>query len=95
MALKLKRRCAGGVTATYHRVVSVNTITGVQTIVEVGSYIDKDAREEERGAIAAGGDMDVYVSTEFFDLPCDEDMGVTAAYEWLKAQPGWEGAKDC
>ena len=37
-----------GVIVNYHRVVSVNNITNVTSIVEVASYTSKAKREEEK-----------------------------------------------
>jgi hypothetical protein len=65
-------------------VVSVNSISNKQNIIEVASYISQDTRAEEQAAIESGSAMDVYISTQYYTAPYDADMSITSAYEWLR-----------
>lgn len=94
MALSKRITLRNGVALNYHRVVSVGTITNVQTSVEVASYTSKAKRAEERTALGDGKQMDVYVHTAYHVLPYDKAMDVDAAYVWLKTLPEYEGATD-
>lgn len=95
MALSKRIGLGNGVAVNYHRVVSVNCITNLQNVVEVASYTSRAKREEERAAIAAGDDMNVYIDTRFIATPYDQGMTVDSAYGWIKAnRPEFEGAGD-
>lgn len=48
MALSKRITLANGITTNYHRVMSVNTITNNQNIIEVTSYTSKAKRAEEK-----------------------------------------------
>lgn len=84
MALSKAISLDNGVTVTYHRVVSVNTVTNVQDIIEVASYPSREKREEERESVPNGIDMNVYIFTQFINAPYGECPTVASAYEWLK-----------
>lgn len=95
MALSKKVGLGNGVVVNYHRVVSVNTITNVQNIIEIASYTSRSKREEEVEAIANGTGMDVYIHTRFENAPYDQTMTVEGAYEWVKANVAdFKGAND-
>lgn len=85
MALSKRITLGNGVTTNYHRVVSVDNITNVQSTIEVASYTSESKRKEESEAIANGADMNVFIETRFFSAAYDPGMTVTRAYEWLKA----------
>ena len=51
MAIIKSIELENGITVSYHRVVSVNNITNVSSIIEVGSYTNKAKREEEKQAM--------------------------------------------
>lgn len=48
MALLKKLKLENGIEVNYHRVVSVQSITNVQTIIEVASYISEEERTKEQ-----------------------------------------------
>lgn len=85
MALIKEIELSSGIPVRYHRVVSVNDITNVQTIVEVASYVSQAKREEEKMGSAANEPMDVFINTSYFSAPCGVCPTVTRAYEWIKA----------
>lgn len=88
MALAKEVRLENGVTVSYHRVVSVQAVTNVQSAVEVASCPSRAAREKEKG----GGDC--YIETTWHVLPYTPGMSVVDAYEYLKTLPEYEGAED-
>ena len=94
MALSKNVELDNGVVVCYHRVVSVNTITNVQNIVEVASYTSEDKRDEEIEAIENGDEMSVYINTMFFNTEYDQSMTVEGAYEYLKTLPEFSDAED-
>lgn len=94
MALIKKIELDSGVTTNYHRVVSVNNITNLQTIIEVASYTSKEKRLEEQNAIQNGEPMNVFIETDFYDTEYDKDMNVDNAYDYLKTLEKFANAKD-
>lgn len=95
MALIKEIELDSGVPVRYHRVVSVNTITNVQTVVEVASYTSQAKREEELAALSAGEPMSVFISTRYVGAPYGACPTVTRAYEWLKENvEDFAGAED-
>ena len=94
MALSKKIGLGNGVVVNYHRVVSVNTITNVQNIIEVASYTSRSKRQEEIEAVANGTEMNVYIHTQYLNAEYDQNMTVEGAYNYLKTLPGFEGATD-
>ena len=90
MGLYREIELESGVTVKYHRVVSVNTVTNVQDVVEVASYTSQAKREESRDP-----ESDVFVNTSFFAAPYGICPTVQSAYEWLKVSvPEFEDALD-
>lgn len=94
MAIGKRITLPNGVAVNYHRVVSVNTITNVQNIIEVASYTSKDKRAAEQNAIAAGDPMDVFIHTSIILAPYDKTIDIDAAYDYVKTLPEYEGATD-
>lgn len=47
MALNKEIRLSNGILTTYHRLVSINKITNITCLLEVASYISKEARKLE------------------------------------------------
>ncbi len=48
MAISKAMTQSNGIALNYHRIVSVNTVTNVQTSIEVQSYISEEARLTEK-----------------------------------------------
>lgn len=95
MALIKEIELESGVPVRYHRVVSVNTITNVQDVVEVASYVSAAKREQEQAALAAGEPMDVFIRTRYVSAPYGSCPTAARAYEWLKANVAdFAGAED-
>lgn len=95
MALIKEIELENGVPVRYHRVVSVNTVTNVQAVVEVASYVSQAKREAEKSALAAGEPMDVFIRTRYLCAPYGACPTAAAAYRWLKeSEPEFQGAED-
>lgn len=83
-----------GIVTNYHRIVSINNITNVSTVIEVASYTSKDKREKEKEAIKNGKSMDVFVDTKFINKDYSENYDITKGYKFLKTLEGFKDAKD-
>lgn len=73
-----------GIPVNYHRVVSVNNITNISSIIEVGSYISKEKRLEEKAKIEAKEPMNIFIHTEYHNINYDPMLNVEGAYAYLK-----------
>ena len=94
MALIKEITLNSGITINYHRIVSVNNITNISSIIEVGSYVNRAKRQEEKSKTPKGEEMDIFISTEYFPLPYDEKIDVVKAYDYLKKTEKFSGSKD-
>lgn len=96
MALYKEKTLDNGIILTYHRVVSVNSITNLQSMIEVGSYLNKEQREKEREWYETGGEdrLNVYISTTYYTKEYDKDLNVDTAYEYLKTLEDFADAED-
>ena len=85
-----------GITLTYHRVVSVNSIVNVQSMIEVGSYLNKEEREKEREWYESSPKdrLNVYISTKYYPIEYSKDLNVDNAYEYLKTLDDFADAED-
>lgn len=91
MALKKEIISDDGVPLSYHRVVSVNNITNVQSIIEIGSYVSEDERNREIEILSYNKDnphntktINVFINSTFVSIPYDENLNVINAYDYLK-----------
>lgn len=94
MALIKEIELPSGVKVTYHRVVSVNNITNRKSIIEVASYTNKNKRLEEKSALDNAESMNIFIDTEYFGIPYDEDLNVVSAYAYLKTTEKYSDAED-
>lgn len=83
-----------GVAVNYHRVVSVNNITNISSIIEVASYTSKAKREEEKQAISSGEPMNVFIHSQYLSVPYNSSLNVNSAYEYLKSTDEYLGGTD-
>ena len=95
MALIKSITLENGVIVNYHRVVSVNNITNHASIIEVASYTSEEKRQEEKTALENNEPMNVFISTEYLNVPYNENFNVVSAYEHLKTLDKFSGAEDC
>jgi hypothetical protein len=107
MALQKEIELENGVTLNYHRVVSVNSITNISTTIEIASYVNEakrleekeyqtlqmkqDRTQEEEEQLEQG--INVYIETEYIDLPYTKDMNVDSAYKYLITLDKYKGSK--
>lgn len=92
MALKKEIILNNGVITNYHRIVSLNNITNVSTIIEVASYTSKEKREEEKDAIENATEMNVFIDTKYINKEYTENLTIKEAYEYLKTLDEFKNA---
>lgn len=95
MGLKKSIELDNGVTTNYHRIVSINNITNVSSIIEVASYTTKEKRGEEKLAIENASPMNVFINTQYINKNYTADFNIEQAYEYLKTLDRFEEAEDC
>lgn len=84
MALNKKIELDSGVVVNYHRVVSVNTITNLQNVIEVASYTSREKRSEEKNWNPSMPITSVFIDTNYFVAPYDQNMTIESSYHWVK-----------
>lgn len=94
MGLKKEITLGNGVSVNYHRIVSLNNITNVSTIIEVGSYTSEEKREEEKVAIQNAQSIDVFIDTEYINKDYTENMTIEQAYDYLKTLDKFKSSED-
>lgn len=94
MGLKKEITLGNGVSVNYHRIVSINNITNVSTIIEVASYTSKEKREEEKDAIENATEMNVFIDTEYINKEYTENLTIKEAYKYLKTLDKFKDAID-
>lgn len=83
-----------GVIVDYHRVVSVNNVTNISSIIEVASYTGKSKREEEKQAIMNAKPMNVFIHSNYLSVPYNPELNVNSAYEYLKSTEEYANGTD-
>ena len=83
-----------GISVNYHRIVSVNNITNHASIIEVGSYANKEKRTEEKEKLANNEPINVFIHTEYLNKEYTQNLNVDTAYEYLKTIDKFSGATD-
>lgn len=94
MGLKKDIISSNGVPLNYHRVSGLYIHTNNQNVIEIQSYTSQDKRKEEMEAVPLGRPHDVYKEGKYYDVPYDQNMTISNAYEYLKTLPEFENAKD-
>ncbi len=94
MGLIKKIELDNGIATNYHRIVSINNITNVSTVIEVASYISKDKREKEKEAIKNGESMDIFIDTRLINKDYSENYDITKGYKFLKTLEEFKDAED-
>lgn len=90
MALYKEIKQDDGVITSYHRILFIRQMINHHTSIAVLSYVNDEARSDEKEAVIA----QPYQKSTTYELPYDENMTVSEAYEWLKTQPQFEDAED-
>ena len=94
MALIKSITLPNGIIVEYHRVVSVDNITNQSSIIEVASYTNKSKRLEEKEALKNNAPMDVFIHTEYLNVPYNKGLNVDSAYAYLKTLEQFDGYID-
>ena len=84
MALIKSITLDNGITVNYHRVVSVNNITNHASIIEIGSYTSSEKRQEEKLALENNQPMNIFIHSEYLNIPYNSTLNVNSAYAYLK-----------
>lgn len=92
MALQKAIELDSGVTVNYHRVVSVNNITNVKSIIEVASYTSAAKRQEEITKLANNEPMSVFIDSDYIETTYNADLDVSSAYTYLLTLDKYSGA---
>lgn len=90
MALYKEIRQEDGVTTNYHRILYLMQTVNRQNSIAVLSYVDDEARNNEKDNIMA----QPYQKSVTYEVPYDQDMTIESAYEYLKTLPQFEGAEN-
>lgn len=90
MALYKEIRQSDGVTTKYHRILFLQTTTNRQNSIAVVSYVDEEARNDERGNVME----QPYQKSITYETAYDPSMTIETAYDYLKTLPQFEGAVD-
>lgn len=90
MALYKPIRQEDGVTTNYHRVLFCQVTTNQQNSIVVLSYVDNEARENEKN----GEISQPYRKSVTYETDYDELMTITKAYEYLKTLTEFSGSED-
>ena len=94
MALKKQIELDNGIILNYHRIVSINKITNVQTNIEIASYISEEKREIEKEACSNGSSFNVFINTIYLNKEYDELDTIEKLYEYLKTTEMFADAED-
>lgn len=94
MALIKSITLDNGITVNYHRVVSVNNITNQASIIEVASYTSKEKRQEEKSALENNQPMNIFIHSEYLNVPYNSNLNVNSAYAYLKGLEKFENSED-
>lgn len=100
MALIKKIELDSGITVNYHRIVSINKITNLQTIIEVASYTSEEKRNEEIELLEQSkltGEaipMNIFINTNYISKEYSENDTIEDCYKYLKTLDEFKNAKD-
>lgn len=97
MGLKKEIELDNGIKLNYHRIVSINKITNNSIVIEVGSYISKEKRQEEIDYYNSTDEfkkMNVFIDTTYINKEYSEDETIKDLYEYLKTTEKFKDAED-
>lgn len=102
MGLKKDIILDNGITLNYHRVVGVNSVTNVNTIIEIASYVNEEKRLEEKQYLQSQMEnhnneipvVNNIIHSYTIELPFDKDMNVDSAYKYLVTLDKYKDAKN-
>lgn len=97
MALKKEIILDNGIATNYHRIVSINKITNITTIIEVASYIDDTQRQKEvdyYNSTEEDKEMNVFIETNYINKEYNETDTIEDLYLYLKTTEMFENSID-
>ena len=97
MALKKKIIKPNGLELNYHRIAMVKIDTNQQTTILVRSYLNEAGRQYEidyANGLIEGEPAFPFAESDYLTFEYSNNMNITNAYNWLKAQSEFEGAED-
>ena len=83
-----------GIPVNYHRIVSVNNITNHSSVIEIGSYVSKNKRLEEKEKLANNETMNIFIHTSYINKEYTQNLNVVSAYDYIKTLEEFSGAVD-
>lgn len=81
-----------GIVLNYHRIASVHNITNQASIIEVASYTSKSKRDDEKEALKNNEPMDIFIHSDYMEIPYNQTLDVDEAYEYLKTLDKYKNA---
>lgn len=87
MALRKNIELENGIVTNYHRIISLYKMTNEITVIEVGSYVSREIREEEP-------EKDVCIVRKSYNVDYNELYTITDAYNYLKTLDEFKNAQD-
>ena len=94
MGLQKEKMTKIGIPVNYHHINSITSLTHACVIIEVCSYINKAAYQEQIMKRQTDEEYYVYEQTTHYRAEYDPDMNIVKAYNYLKTLPEFEGAED-
>lgn len=97
MALQKEIKLDNGITTNYHRIVSINKITNITTIIEVASYIDDTQRQKEidyYNSTEEEKSMNVFIEAHYINKEYNETDTIEDLYLYLKTTEMFKNAED-
>lgn len=94
MGLSKRITLDNGATTNYHRIAKIEHIIGQETSITVQSYTSQAKRKEEKKVDEENPTPVTFIHDHWFPREYDDTLTIEKAYEWLKEQPEFEGAKD-
>lgn len=94
MALIKEIELDNGVVVRYHRIVSINKITNNCNLIEVASYTTEDKRKEEIEKLSNGEEMNIFINTNYINVPYNEEQTIKQYYDYLKTTDMFKDATD-
>jgi hypothetical protein len=97
MALEKNMILKNGIELKYHRIVSINNVTNITTVIDVASYISEEQRRRETKwkDVCERGNLDVYMINNVYYKDYTENFTIEDAYEYLLTLDEFKDAKKC
>lgn len=101
MAIKKQITLSSGIKTEYHRIALLSIDVNQKNTILVHSYLNEDGRQIEKDYAAGkynnldAGMMNFpYVNTQYIVADYNPTMTISAAYDYIKTLPEFDGAED-